>query len=205
MKLPFGGREKERVSFLGASTDAIRALRDVGRASAEKGVESLGKLTRQPVKIEASAISLVPVDALELLVGADLGSAQVLAAMTFERDARGFGALALGRDASMRLVDLLLGKAVGSTTQMGKLEESAVAETANIALNSMVTAAAASAGASFKTGVPEASFDAAARVRDLAKAPAGEDHAVIVRTRFSEPTTGVGGTLALVFFVRAEG
>lgn len=196
------GREKERLAFLAASKGAIASLQQLGQASTAKGVESLGRLTKRDVRVKEPGASLVPLRALPAVV-APYADAAALAGMDFTRDANGFGALALDSASSLRLVDLLLGAAPGTTKTMGALEESALAETANIALNQMVTAAAGLAGASFRTSVPETSFKPRERLAQLSRAPAGEDHAVVVDTLFEEPQAGVAGRMALVFFVKA--
>lgn len=203
MKLwPFRG-DAEKVSFLRSSQDTIQVLQDVGRASTQKGVESLGRLTNKAVNVAASGVSLIPASSLSSALGKHLGAA-VLASMAFERDARGFGALVLPKESATRLVDLLLAKPMGTTKTLGDLEESAVAETANIALNAMVTATASAARASLKTGVPETTTKVKDRFTALFKPPAGEDHAVILETDFSERNSGVNGTMLLVFFAKVE-
>jgi chemotaxis protein CheC len=200
---PLGG-SKERVSFLRSAQDTIGLLQYIGHESTSKGVESLGKLTRQPIQLSSSGVALVPLTALGAVLSRHHG-AGAAAGMTFERDANGFGALLLGKNEALRLVDLLLGKPVGSTTKFGALEESAVAETANIALNAMVTAAAAASGSSIKTGVPDTTFKPKERLDALSLPSHGEDHAILLETAFAEETSGVGGTMLLVFFTRAAG
>lgn len=197
-------RKPERTTpFTESARATLAALQPLGQKATTRGVESIGKLTRKAVRVKEPGVAIVPVRALAAVLAAQ-ADAGALAAMTLERDARGFGTLALPKESALRLVDLLLGAPLGKTAQMGALEESALSETANIALNQMVTAASELSGASFKTGVPQTSFDARARLAELCRAPAGEDHAVVVETLFEEPETKVSGRMALVFFLQGN-
>lgn len=197
---PFGATAK--VEFLRSAQETIHRLQAVGRAGTAKGVESLGKLTQKTVAIAATGVSLIPTRSLPAAL-APYEAAAVLASMPFERDATGFGALAFGSKEAMRLVDLLIGKGLGTTKNFGDLESSAIAETANISVNAMITAVASAAGASIKTGVPETQFDARARLRELMKVAGQNDHAILLETEFSEKASSVAGRALLVFFTRA--
>lgn len=198
---PFRGGT-ESATALGSARETLRLLQGLGRDSTAKGIETLGKLTQKGVDVAASGISIVPVAALPALFARHGGTA-VVATMKLEKDANGWGLLLLDRPDAMRLVDLLLQRPVGTTTQMSALEESAVAETANIALNQMVTVFAKSAGLSIKTSAPETSTDVKGRLAAATKAPAGEDHAVLIETGFTEKGANVKGTMLLAFFTRA--
>lgn len=198
---PFRGGS-EHVSALASARATLRVLQDLGRSSTARGVETLGKLTQKGVDVAASGISVVPVVALPALLGRHAG-ATIVATMRLEKDANGWGLLLLDRTDALRLVDLLLQRPPGSSTQMSALEESAVAETANIALNQMVTLFAKDAGLSVKTSAPETSTDVKGKLAAAGKAPAGDDHAVLVETSFTEKGANVKGTMVLVFYMRA--
>lgn len=198
---PFRGGT-EQASALASARETLRALQELGRASTARGVETLGKLTQKGVDVATSGVALVPVAAMPALLAPHAGAA-VVATMKLEKDATGWGMLLLDRADALRLVDLLLKRPAGTTTQLTALEESAVAETANIALNQMVTVFARSAGVSIKTTAPETSTDVRGRLAAVGKAPAGDDHAVVIETAFTEKGANVKGTMLLAFYTRA--
>jgi chemotaxis protein CheY-P-specific phosphatase CheC len=81
--------------------------------------------------------------------------------------------------------------------RFGELEESTIAETANIALNGALNAIAREDGVRFHPGVPDVEH----RVKDLAAylAPDGRaEHVVVVETGFREPTRDIRGTLVVL-------
>lgn len=201
---PFRGATVEPANAILASRDTIRRLQALGRAATTKGVESLGRLTTKGVEVAASGVSLVPVTAVPFVLNRHTSTA-VAATMKLSSDVNGWGLLLLDRADALRLVDLLLQRPPGSTTQLSALEASAVAETANIALNQMVTVFARDAGASIRTSAPETSFDAKSRLSAVGLSPAGEDHAVLVETAFVEKGANVKGTMVLVLYLKAAG
>lgn len=196
------GRGKPKVSFLRAAQEAIFTLRAVGRDATTEGVGSFAKLTKSEIKVQDSRAALVSVEALGPIL-ARHHEAAAAATMTFTRDADGFGALLLDSDSAHLLVDFLMGQDPGTTTELGELEESAVAESANIALNAMVTSAAQQSGARIKTGVPETHTDVAQALEGASQVPEGLDHVVLIETGFTEDTSGLSGVMLLGFFTQA--
>lgn len=201
MVWPFSQTVK-RGSLLESARETIALLQEIGRLSTERGVASMSRLTQKDVVVAASGVSLVPVAALPTLLGRH-NAAAVMATMAFDRDATGHGILLFERADALRLVDLLLQKPAGTAQTFGALESSALAETANIALNQMVGAVARHAEISVRTLPPETVFDVRPRLLALARPPALQDHAVLVETTFHEKASGVKGTMLLVFFVVA--
>lgn len=199
MRLAWPGRPGS--SFLHASEAAIASLSLVGRESTARGTEALSKLTRAPFRVEASETYLVPAAALGRLL-TNAAAARTIATLQISREAKGFGLLAFDEAASFRMADLCLGKPLGSTPALGSLEESAIAEVANIALNRMVGAAADLADASFQTTVPQTSFRTKDTVQALVGAAGPSEHAIVIETAFVEPTSGVRGLMGLVFFAK---
>lgn len=197
---PFRGAQQSS-SVLGGAREAIRALQDVGRQATIRGVETLGKLTQKGVEVASPGVALTPVAGASALLAKHAGAA-VIATMKLEKDVNGWGFLLLDRPDALRLVDMLLQRPAGATTQFSALEESAVAETANIALNQMVTVFAKTAGLSIRTTAPETSSDVRGRLAAAHKPWAGEDHVVLVETGFVEKGANVKGTMVLAFFVK---
>jgi len=196
-------RSRSRQSdFLSAAGGAITTLRSMAFEATRAGASSLTKLTASELATPPAHVSLLPQPALSTVLATELSGITAITTMSFHGGAPGFGIVGLDEAASLALVDLLLGRPAGATRELDNLAESALAETANIALNQMVTAAARASGTSFKTALPKFGLDVSHQLAELTRtAPAGTDHAVIVSSAFSTTGHDVAGKMCLVFHV----
>lgn len=192
---------KGRTGFLGRARRSLAELQDLGGTAATAGLDTLGRLTRTTVETEATRVFLVPRDQVGAVLQ-HLQPAEIAARFPFHGSAPGVVATCFDKKNALRLVELLLGQKPGSAKTIGTLEESAVAEMTNIALNGAITAVARD-GLRFETGVPEVIYG----VKDLSAFLTFDgapeiDHAVVVETPFVEPSRDVRGSMILVFGIQ---
>lgn len=174
------------------------AMQELGRLATESGLDTLRKLTQEPVGTDPARVSLVARDRVGRQLAHHEG-AEVGARFVFTGETPGLVATLFDRDHALRLVDLLLGNTKGTTKRLGELETSAVAEMTNITLNSALNAVAAETGLRFHTEVPEvwtkvSDVDGFFNVETDAA-----DHMLVVETPFHEPSSGLSGTMVLLF------
>lgn len=190
---------KGKTGFVGRSRRSLAELQDLGRAATMSGLRTLSKLTQTPVETGIPRIALVP----RQEVGAVLqrhAPVAVGSRFPFKGTAPGAVASLFDKKNGLALVDLLMGQPNGTAKTFDRLEESALAEMTNIALNGAITAVASGEGVHFDTGVPDVAY----KVADLGDflafdAPSSVDHAVVIETPFTEPTRGIQGVFILVF------
>jgi len=196
---------KGRAQFLGRSRRTLEELQALGAAATAGGMQTLAKLTGTAVRAERTHVYLVPRARVAALLAHHAG-AEIAARFQVTGANPGVVATLFAKDDAVRLVELLMGREPGAVKRLGPVEESAVAEMTNIALNGCLNAVSERDGTRFATGVPEVHY----RVKDPGAffafdAPAEVDHAVVVETPFVEPTRGVEGHVVLLFGVARGG
>lgn len=193
------GMLKGRTGFLGRTRDNLQELQQLGETSTKAGLVTLERLTRTAVETHAPDVALVPAARLGAVLGAYAGS-DVAARFTFGGSAEGTAGLFLSRQDAVRLAELLLGHEPGSIKRLGEMEQSTIAETANIVLNGCLNALSGHEGVRFKPGVP----DITREMKDVSRfmsPPETSDHLVVVDTPFREPARDVKGSFVLVLCV----
>lgn len=190
---------KGKAGFVGRSRRSLAELQDLGRTATMSGLRTLSKLTQSPVETGVPRIALVPRGEVGTLLQRHAPAA-VASRFAFKGTAPGTVASLFDETNALALVDLLLGQPHGTAKAFDRLEESALAEMTNIALNGAITAVASGEGLHFDTGVPDVAYE----VEDLGAflsfdAPPPIDHAVVIETPFTEPTRGIEGIFILVF------
>lgn len=192
-----GGILKGRTGFLGRSRASLDELKALGERTTRAALATLEKLTRTPVETGESRVFLVPEERLAAVLAAH-DDAEVAARFRFSGTAAGMTGLVLAKGDAMRLAELLLGRDAGSVKRFGQLEESTIAETANIALNGALNALAREDGVRFQPEVPEVRHGVAPLAPFFAPT-GGAGHVAVVETRYREPTRGVNGTFLVLF------
>jgi chemotaxis protein CheY-P-specific phosphatase CheC len=190
---------KGRSGFMGRLRTSIQELQGIGETTTRAGLTTLERLTRTPVETRASSVHMVPSSRLQHTLGVHTKS-EVSARFPFTGTTTGVAALFFSREHAVQLAELLLGSKKGSISRLGELEQSTIAETANIALNGCLNALSRQDGVRFDPGVPEC----VRGVKDLdafLKPPGAEAHVAVVETVFLEPSRGIEGTMLLVLGV----
>ncbi len=184
---------------MGRIRESVAEMQELGQTTTQAGLGTLERLTRTPVETHTSNVSLIPVQRIPDVLDAYAGS-EVAARFPFTGTAGGVAALFLSRQHALRLAELLLGNKKDSLRRLGDLEQSTIAETANIVLNGCLNVLANQEGVRFDPDVPES----ARGVKDIAaflRPPHGEGHIVVVETPFREPSRDVEGAMILVIEV----
>ena len=194
---------KGKLSFLGRSRATLAELQALGETTTKAGLATVQKLTEGEVATALPKVALVATGALPHVLAAHAAS-DIAARFPFSGDAPGLALTFFTKDDARRLVELMLAKPPGAVKSFGALEESAIAEMTNIALNGCINAVAEATGARFATGVPEVKRPVKDLAAFLAFDAAGTDHVVVVETPFEERSRGVKGTMVVVFGVKAE-
>lgn len=195
---------KSKHGFLGASAVALHEIQATGEAAARAATKTLEKLTRTTVSIPHVQAYLVPKDRIHAVLSHHHG-AQVGARFPLGGTHPGSVATLFTRENALELVALLMGREPGSVKKLGKLEESAIAEMTNIALNGAINVLSEHTGTRFDTGVPVVEM----KVEDLGiflgfDAARDIDHALVVDARFHESKRDITGDLVMVFGVRGQ-
>lgn len=184
---------------MGRIRESVAEMQELGQTTTRAGLSTLERLTRTPVETHASSVSLIPVTRIPDVLESYAGS-EVAARFPFTGTASGVAALFLSRKHALSLAELLLGNKPGTLKRLGELEQSTIAETANIVLNGCLNVLSNQEGVRFDPDVPES----ARGVKDIAaflRPPAGESHIVVVETPFREPSRDVEGAMVLVIEV----
>ncbi len=190
---------KGRTGFLGRTRDNLQELQQLGQTATKAGLVTLERLTRTAVETHSPEVSLVPAARLGAVLEAYAGS-DVAARFTFEGTASGTAGLFLSRPNALRLAELLLGNEADSIKRLGEMEQSTIAETANIVLNGCLNALSGHEGVRFRPGVPETTRE----LKDLPQfmtPTESSDHLVVVDTPFREPSRDINGSFVLVLCV----
>ncbi len=97
-------------------------------------------------------------------------------------------------DDALRLVDMLLGEPEGTTTQLGDLERSALAEAGNLTVSYFLNEIATLTGVSSRPSPPAVMVDMLRAILDVVAVPVASytDELVIVETVFKQPQRTVG-------------
>ncbi|MBW3584093.1 MAG: hypothetical protein KY455_13460 [Euryarchaeota archaeon] len=193
---------KGKGAFVTPVRRTLAAMQELGTRATRAGLGSLEKLTQSGVDIVAPGVHLVPRDRVEGLLAVH-GSSKIGAWFRFRGGLTGtVGTFFDDRDA-LAMVDLLVGKSPGTTRKIGELEESALAEMTNIALNGALNDVAEAYGLRFLTEPPVVAYGPKIDLAGLVPEPGAGDHSVVVETRF-RAAGGTEGTLLLLFAVSGE-
>lgn len=125
-----------------AST-AVR-LGSVLRKAAEEASAALSKWLGRPTRIGVREVTALPLDRAVTMLGAG-DTVLCVCAMHVAGTLPGVLALATDDASGLALADLLLGRALGTSTEWGEIERSAAAETTNIIGCAYLNAVAADA------------------------------------------------------------
>ena len=108
----------------------------------ENVAQDLTKLVGQPFEFSGLDIKTISVDSLEDLTDDSDTEAVGIYLLLTDEELSGEAMLVLAPDEAMNVVDWLLEESLGTTTQLGDLETSALAELGNQALSSFLNAVA---------------------------------------------------------------
>ncbi|MCS6776727.1 MAG: chemotaxis protein CheC [Chloroherpetonaceae bacterium] len=169
-------------------------LREVGNIGAGNAMTSLATMLDCKVDMSVPRVSLMSLSEFaQMTGGAEALSVGIY--MPVEGEAPGHVAFLLPEQAAMRLVDRLLGRAPGETTELGDLECSALMEVGNILTSSHLMAICDMTGLQLLTCPPALAYDmTAAILSSIAVNFASlEERAVTIVTRIEEASDTMEG------------
>jgi chemotaxis protein CheC len=148
----------------------------------------------QPIRHDAPRVETVPVARAAARIG-DPGDKAVAIHLQIKGDARGQALLLLSWASALRFVDLMMGEAPGTSSNVGYAERSVLAEAGNLALTAFLNALATSARLPLRLlpSPPDVVVDDLERIMNLAlvSAAARGDDVLIIETVLRENRTGV--------------
>ena len=183
--MPFGMKKEKEDKRIRLSLMQEETLKEIGNLGAAKATDVLSKMTKIRVNLIVPYIQILPV---EQIPNAIIAPREIIAS-TFMRlfgDYPG-GVLVLYRkQTALILVDLMLGRTMGTTKRLAEEDISAFIEMSNILNNTYLTALANFFNAKFEPGTPKVVLDIDYLLNEFTKeAPEEIRYALIIGTRFT--------------------
>lgn len=163
-------------------------LEDILQAALQNAAKGLSEMVGRPINIDTPRVEAIPIEQVPTCVG-DPETAMVGVYLLMEGDLPGQVILMLPLTEALYLVDLLLGESPGTTTSLGDLERSALAETGNLTVSFFLNEVASLTGSSSRPSPPAVMVDMLGAILDVIASPiaAVSDNLMIVETVFQEP------------------
>ena len=185
----------EEMTLTAMELDALRELGNIGTGHA---TTALAEMTGIRIAISVPDISIIPITEIPGLVGEE----EMMAGLFFELsgDTTDYIQLLFAQDSALALVDILMGREVGSTRILSKMDESALMEIGNILTSAFATAWADFLGISLITSPPTLAFDMAGAVMDYILATVGmvADQVILFKTVFEGESNVFSGYFMLM-------
>jgi chemotaxis protein CheC len=185
------------------NADCLDALREVGNIGAGNAMTALATMVDHRVDMSVPQVGVVSLGEFTQMAGGPEASA-VGVYMPVTGDAPGHVAFLLSEESACRLTDELLGRELGTTTDLGEIERSALTEIGNIMASSYLIAICELTGLNLYSSPPALAVDmTAAILSTIAAAFASlDDQALTVTTRIRE---GLGKVDGFFIFVPESG
>ncbi|MFQ6135626.1 MAG: chemotaxis protein CheC [Candidatus Hydrothermarchaeales archaeon] len=168
--------------FSGMEFDTLRELGNIG---ANGACNSLSKMLGERVDIQVTNAQIVDIVQVPRLVG---GPETIVGAIYVRILSNIPGAMLLifSRDSTLSLVDMLLGRDVGTTKTLRELDESAFRELGNILIGSYLSAVADFLHIKIDQSIPHMSFDMVGAITDFVAIEIAKfsERAVLIQTEF---------------------
>ncbi|MCR4419912.1 MAG: chemotaxis protein CheC [Clostridia bacterium] len=185
----------------GLSNLQVDAIREIGNIGAGSAATALAQMMNQRIQMSVPRAGVMPLEDIIRLVG---GEEEPVACVTtvVTGQAPSLVLYLLSASAAFGLVDLLLGRPSGSTTDLGEMEKSVLSEVGNILTGSFLTAFSQMTGLSLLPSVPVLAFDMLGAVISAALVEGGyyEDRVLVIETVFS----GTNSSISSHFFLAPQ-
>ncbi len=179
--------------------EQLRALRILAERGTERAAASLSEMVGQRVVLRLLEIREVPLPRAFEVIGTP--EAVVVAVYVgFEGDLRGHVALIFDLMEARRLVDMLTGEEPGTTSELGEIGLSALAEVGNLTGSMFVNTLADALGMTVHVIPPAVAQDMAAAIISTIAAEVGQvsDVLIAIRTEFSIANRAVNGEFLVI-------
>ncbi|PXF61289.1 MAG: CheY-P-specific phosphatase CheC [Candidatus Methanogaster sp.] len=160
------------------------ALKELGNIGTGHATTALAEMTGVRIAIRVPDISVIPITEIPGLANEE----EMMAGLFFELsgDTTDYIQLLFAQDSALALVDILMGREIGSTGALSEMDESALMEIGNILTSAFATAWADFLGITLITSPPTLAFDMAGAVMDYVLATVGmvADQVILFKTVF---------------------
>ena len=177
----------------------LDVLREIGNVGAGNSATALSQLINRRIDMNVPKVSVVPLDEVPDLVGGP----ETIVVGVFLRvygKAPSNILFLIPRDSAFALVDTLLGRERGKTTELDAMDESALMEIGNILAGSYLNAFYTFTGMSMLPSIPALAVDMAGAILNVVLVQLGEmgDHALLIETNFVAEDQSISGHFFLV-------
>jgi len=181
------------------SLKQMDALREIGNIGAGNAATALSQLLNKRIDMTVPRVSVLPLEKVPDV----LGGPENIVAGIFLRvlgNAPGSVMFMLPRNSALVLVDMLLGKEIGSTKMLNDIDQSALKEIGNILAGSYLNALSMLTTLTLLPSVPALAFDMLGAILSVVLAELGQvgDYALVIETEFSETNKEVKGHFFLI-------
>lgn len=181
------------------NTMQLDALREIGNIGAGNAATALAQLLNRKINMSVPWAGLIPFTEITTRAGKE---EELVACVNtkVEGPAAATILFLLDSASTFLLVDMLLGRSAGETTELGELEQSTLTEVGNILTGSFLAAFAQMTQMSFIPSVPAFAFDMLAAVLSSALITSGyvEDQILVMETTFFNEQTKINSHFFLV-------
>ncbi|MHB0877685.1 MAG: chemotaxis protein CheC [Anaerolineae bacterium] len=172
--------------FAGTRLDVI--LERMANLAASSSAEGLSTMLGKPIRMTVPRLSLSRIwEVPDRLGGADLEAVGVY--LTFTGDMLGQVMLILPNPVALRMIDMLLEQAEGTTTEIGDMERSALGEIGNVATSLFLNAIADATGMDLRPSPPAVMQDMVGAIMDVVLVSAGavSDDVLLLEAEYHGP------------------
>jgi chemotaxis protein CheC len=190
---------------LGSWLDGIprSKLLRVLRTATQDAARGLSDMVRYPIRVTSLQLKTVPIAQIAVQTG-DPEAETVGIYMRVEGDLSGQAILMLSLPSALNLVDMLLDMPSGTTTRLGELERSALAEAGNLMVSYFLSAVAAflEKPRPLRPSPPAVVVDMLGAILDVMAAPVAisSDEVLIMDTNFAQQMNTDQGSERVVQF-----
>ena len=176
--------------------DALREICNIGLGNA---ATALAELLQKKVEIAVPKACFLDFDQVFTLVG---GLEEVVSCvnLSVEGDGPGTVMCMFTEQSTYDLVDMLMGREIGFTSELDALGESAVAEIGNVLTGSFINAIGGMTGLNMTTTVPMFAFDMLGAILSTSLVASGhwDDQILVIETLFFQNNDRIKGHFFLL-------
>lgn len=177
----------------------LEVLREIGNIGAGNAASSLAAMLNKKVEMAVPKAGIMDFKEIFALVG---NEEQKVACINFDVSGAAPSKILflLDEGSTYQLVDMLLGRPAGTTTELDAIGESTIKEIGNILTGSFITAFAEFTRLDFIGSVPAFAFDMLGAVLSAAFLEGGyfDERVLLIETTFFEEEVSINGHFFLV-------
>jgi chemotaxis protein CheC len=177
----------------------IDALREIANIGAGHAVTSLATLTGEKFGMSVPTFGVKAFDEFDDILG-DPEALAVAVYVPVKGDICGHGAFLFPYQNACRLIDSVMSRPTGETSELGEMECSALLELGNIIVSTFLNAMSAMTDLRLPSGLPALAVDMTGAILSsiAAASPDLGDHGLTVMTRFAETDHPVEGVFVFI-------